>query len=32
MFVPTYIQQTTDNKYIQQMQWYKAAGYNEIGW
>lgn len=32
MFVPTYIQQTTDNKDIQQMQWYKAAGYNEIGW
>ena len=32
MFVPTYIQQYTDNNYIQQMGWYYAAGYNEIGW
>lgn len=32
MFVPTYIQQYTDNRNIQQMQWYKAAGYDEIGW
>ena len=32
MYVPTYIQQTSDNKYIHQMGWYYAAGYNEIGW
>ena len=32
MFVPTYYQQYTDNVKIQQMEWYKAAGYDEIGW
>ena len=32
MFVPTYIQQTSDNRYIQRMGWYYAAGYSEIGW
>lgn len=32
MFVPTYIQQMTENKYIQKMGWYYAAGYSEIGW
>ncbi|MBR4730370.1 MAG: lipoprotein [Prevotella sp.] len=32
MFVPTYIQRTSDNNYIQRMGWYYAAGYNEIGW
>jgi len=32
MFVPTYYQQLTDNDDIQQMGWYKAAGYDEIGW
>lgn len=32
MFVPTYIQQLTDNRYIKQMGWYYAAGYDEIGW
>ena len=32
MFVPQYLQQTTDDKYIRQMGWYYAAGYNEIGW
>ena len=32
MFVPTYLQQQTDNKYIQKLGWYKAAGYDEIGW
>jgi hypothetical protein len=32
MFVPTYYQQMTDNRYIQQMQWYYAAGYSDIGW
>ena len=32
MFVPTYIQQSSDNKYIQRMGWYYAAGYADIGW
>jgi hypothetical protein len=32
MFVPTYYQQMTDNRYIQQMQWYYAADYSDIGW
>jgi hypothetical protein len=32
MYVPTYIQRFTDNIYIEDMQWYKAAGYDEIGW
>ena len=32
MFVPTYIQRTSDNNYIQRMGWYYAAGYHEIGW
>ena len=32
MFVPTYIQRTSDNKYIRQMGWYYAAGYADIGW
>lgn len=32
MFVPTYIQQTSDNRFIQRMAWYYAAGYSEIGW
>ena len=32
MFVPTYYQKTTENKTIEQMGWYKAAGYEDIGW
>ena len=32
MFVPNYILQFTDNKYIKQMGWYYAAGYADIGW
>ncbi len=32
MFVPTYYQQKTDNEYIKKLEWYKAAGYDEIGW
>jgi hypothetical protein len=32
MFVPVFIAMYTENKTIQQMSWYYAAGYNEIGW
>jgi hypothetical protein len=32
MFVPTFYQQMTDNNTIKQLEWYKAAGYDEIGW
>lgn len=32
MFVPSYLQRTSNNIYIQRMGWYYAAGYNEIGW
>ena len=32
MFVPTYYQKTTENKTIEQMGWYYAAGYADIGW
>ena len=32
MFIPQWSYQTTDNKYIQQMGWYYAAGYQDIGW
>ena len=32
MFVPKYLQKTTDNIRIQQMGWYYAAGYADIGW
>ncbi len=32
MFVPTSYQKTTENKSIEQMGWYYAAGYADIGW
>lgn len=32
MFVPKYLMRTTDNIRIQQMGWYYAAGYADIGW